>query len=422
MTAVIDVGEMRTKMRIKESDDEQATMSKQISFVVRYGIPNINKVEHEGVHFYKLKEVLALNIFEGVKEAEFLEIVDRANQEKTRYDIQKINGENCIKAAGVRGVDPVERAAQKKLKQESKRVVKQVLDGRTKKTIDEEEFVRKWSLDPLARQKLFDLPSSQKQNAMIKFSPNPNVPNDDYSKLFVAFCKRFKAKAGDYGNDEDTPQSGKKGQKKMTHPVADAMPFCPGVPWYSTHGKTTPHLAPQQQHQAQQGTMYGMQLGMQNLAMSNLYNQMYFGPQAYGYNQFAYGAAGGYKGGYQGNWNNQGGANQKGSGGKGGKGGKKAGGETKYVEKKRSGSADSAKGKKKSERKKSTASEKTEKTEKTFKSAKSKESAGSKGSKKAGAGADEVTMKTESKKAGSRGGSVQSGRSKKSGASQKSKK
>jgi len=281
MVTLIDVEEMRTKMRIKETDDHQARMSKKISYVVRYGVPDIDKVEHNGTKYYKLKQVLNLNIFQGVSEETLLKVVDRANHQKTRYEIIEIGGENCIKAAGQRATDPVERAALKAQKREKKKALKEVMDASVgKKGLSEEE--KKAKLDPIGvTQKLLDLPMSQKENVVIN---NPNVPNEDHSKLFADFCKRFKGKGFPPENNHHPHNDSSK--DKVDHPVADAMPFCPGVPWFSTHGNTmmppTPHLSALQAayHEQQQRLMYGAQLGMQNMAMRNLYHSMYYNPMA----------------------------------------------------------------------------------------------------------------------------------------------
>jgi len=430
---MIDVEEMNTKMRVKETDDYQSLMSKKISYVVRYGVPDIDKVEHNGTHYYMLKQVLNLNIFQDVTEETFLEVVEQANQQKTRYEITEIDGENCIKAAGQRATDPVERAAQKAKRKEKKKALKDVL---LENMVNEEEFARKWKLDALASQKLLELPIAQKQNAMLKFSPNSNVPNEDYSKLFVAFCKRFKARgAHDDGNGSSTPK------EKISHPVPDAMPFCPGVPWYSTHGKTIPHTSPLQANLEQQGIMYGTQLGMQNMAMSNLYNSMFYDPMAAAaafYMQTGlggkegYGGKGGY-GGFDGGYNKDGGAKgAKGAKGsqwsKGGKPSPKGGkmGEQKFVPKvkresdKSGGGKGGGQNKKESvDRKKSTQSQNTKKTDKSFTSAKSKNSGEGAGAPK---GPDEVTIKSEKDSKKSASGSVKSGPSKKSAGSKKSKK
>lgn len=256
MIAEIDVEEMKTKMRMKDTDDEQSKMSKQISYVVRYGAPEIDKVEYNSGHYYKLKQMLALNIFEGVSEETFLQVVDRANTQKMRYEIRNLGGEPCIKAAGQHGGDPLERVLSKMQEKEEKRLARESGYGsrdanRLSSTkMSEEEFARKWSLDPLARQKLMDLPPEHKQNAMLKFAPNSMVPNEDYSKLFVAFCKRFAVSGsflgggggGGGGGGHKAMVTSPKWKRGGIHPmldsmrwVADAMPFCPGVPWYSLH-------------------------------------------------------------------------------------------------------------------------------------------------------------------------------------------
>lgn len=249
---VVDIAEMTQKMRIKDSDDERATLSKKISYVLRYGVGKSIELAPDEDGYYKVQDILDLpEICKGVTEKMFKENVNRSNQDKIRYDMKDLEGVTWIKAAGHRGPQ-TSKADKEKAKMDAAKGGKpgQQRTGsnraeRKGKGISEEEFANKWNLDQLARQKLHDLGPGPRVTAMSQFDPNVNVPHEDFSKVFVAFCKRFRSRGK--GNEDDDDD---EGDQKMNHdshtslttPLAGAMPFCPGVPWYSVQQNATPFV------------------------------------------------------------------------------------------------------------------------------------------------------------------------------------
>eukprot|EP00397_Hematodinium_sp_SG-2012_P043403 GEMP01048239.1.p1 GENE.GEMP01048239.1~~GEMP01048239.1.p1 ORF type:complete len:380 (+),score=82.56 GEMP01048239.1:262-1401(+) len=252
-TIALDMNEMTQKMRIKETDDDRTTLSKKISYVLRYGVGKTIDLPSDADGFYRIKDILALpDIFKGVSEKVIKDNINRSNADKIRYEVKDIDGVSWIKAAGHRGEaarGQPKSAGTKEAKggkQGQQRNASTKADGR-KKGYSEDDFAMRWSLDTLARQKLHELPTTQRQLAMSQFAPNQNVPDEDFSKVFVAFCKRFRSRQGKGGNeDEDDDDHGDPNKKlnlgnqvtSQTMPLAGAMPFCPGVPWFSTQQKS----------------------------------------------------------------------------------------------------------------------------------------------------------------------------------------
>jgi len=236
-TTVIDLNQMNQKMRIKESDDDRALLSKKISYVLRYGIGKSIVLTPDKDGYYKVADIIGLEeIFEGVTEEVFKENVSRSNEDKIRYDMKDIDGVAWIKGAGLRGSQAQAKAEKEAAADGTRSSPRKGGRGQTV-----EEFVTKWNLDPLARQKIYELPLNQRLNAMNQFDPGANVPYEDYSKVFVAFCKRFRVKSKGGANEDDEDGTADAQESvSPTKPLAGAMPFCPGVPWVSIQKNSNP--------------------------------------------------------------------------------------------------------------------------------------------------------------------------------------
>lgn len=238
------LAEMLEKMRVKDGDDDRIVLSKKLSYVLRHGARQLELQISDG-GFVSVRELLAIGpLFGGVAPRALMQFVDESNLEKKRYELQEQpDGDYLIRAINKHTIDGLEKPNKPKDKERRARETRRdrgrdvAVGGRggeTARPIVEEEFCAKWKLDRLARARLAELPKATRQQAMQKFRPGHEVPSGDYPKVFVAFCKRFKATSGgpmsgggkpaceSFSREEDGDELGDEGTE-------DGSPLCCGV-------------------------------------------------------------------------------------------------------------------------------------------------------------------------------------------------
>jgi len=218
------------KMRIKDDDDDRKVLSKKLSYVLRHGAKQLDlEINEEG--YARVSDLLACNeLFAGVALEALMEVVTQSNEDKQRYEVlQQEDGEWLIRATGkhtMQGLarpDPRDKRTRRNSNKEAGGSPTSNADRNRgprspggMRPIAEDDFCAKWRLDRFARVRLADLSPANKQLAMQRFNPGPQVPPSDYPKVFVAFCKRFRMMKGkdekDVHDDEDFPTSPQAGR------------------------------------------------------------------------------------------------------------------------------------------------------------------------------------------------------------------
>mmetsp|Transcript_62322 Transcript_62322/g.115669 ORF Transcript_62322/g.115669 Transcript_62322/m.115669 type:complete len:435 (+) Transcript_62322:110-1414(+) len=208
------------RMRIKSSDDDRTVLSKKLSFVLRHGAKQLDlEIDENG--YIDVNELLALEeLFKDVTLDALREVVQQSNVDKQRYELLEDGGKCVIRATGKHTMQGLAGSASKDKRGKRSQSKEEAPPGdrpapSSPPQISEEEFCQKWKLDKWARQRLTELPSASRQLAMRKFNPEEDVPQTDYPKLFVAFCKRFRAKGG---GREQSDAKGSPSQRPQTPP------------------------------------------------------------------------------------------------------------------------------------------------------------------------------------------------------------
>ncbi|CAE8588420.1 unnamed protein product, partial [Polarella glacialis] len=203
MTSVTSevVAEMVEKMRVREEDDDRTVLSKKLSYVLRHGAKQLELAITDG-GFVSVAELLAVEpLFGGVPAEALLDVVRQSNSEKQRYELIRDGDSWLIRATTkhtIQGVSAPPAARPKKSPKKSSKGS----GPKVPSPADEEKFCNTWKLDRLARQRLGELPPASRHLAMQRFGPGPEVPPSDYSKVLVAFCKRFKGQEDKDDKDE----------------------------------------------------------------------------------------------------------------------------------------------------------------------------------------------------------------------------
>lgn len=226
MAAEVAVAEILEKMRVRDEDDDRTVLSKKLSYVLRHGAKQFDlQISDDG--FVSVQELLSIGIlFAGVSLETLVEFVDSSNAKKQRYELEEQPGNDFfIRAINKHTMDTVEK---EKLptKEREHRPPRRSLN-REESLINEEAFCGRWKLDRLAKARLQELPTASRQQAMQRFRPGHEVPPNDYPKVFVAFCKRFK-KAPFHNREQElqsedhagTAQGGQQRQDKSRRRLA----------------------------------------------------------------------------------------------------------------------------------------------------------------------------------------------------------
>lgn len=211
------LSEMTEKMRVRNGDDDRTILSKKLSYVLRHGAKQLELEINDG-GYVSINDLLACEaLFGGVALEALLEVVEQSNQEKQRYEVLQKSDDWLIRATGkhtMQGLSPV--AAREKKGRRAGREARGAGSGDRIKhppLVSEDEFCARWRLDRLARLRLNELPLTSRQQVMERFSPSAQVPEADFPKVFVAFCKRFRGKGKEDGfgaaleaDDRDGPE------------------------------------------------------------------------------------------------------------------------------------------------------------------------------------------------------------------------
>mmetsp|Transcript_92513 Transcript_92513/g.160727 ORF Transcript_92513/g.160727 Transcript_92513/m.160727 type:complete len:557 (+) Transcript_92513:79-1749(+) len=84
-------------MSLKPNDDERTAISKKISWILRHGAKKVGaEIDEEG--WVRVKDMLALDIFEGIMEERLLSVVHESNAQKVRYELKHAEDGPAIKA------------------------------------------------------------------------------------------------------------------------------------------------------------------------------------------------------------------------------------------------------------------------------------------------------------------------------------
>merc|ERR1712196_604765 len=113
---------MTHKMRLKQTDAPSTIVRKKLSYILRYGVNRNVDLPKDAEGYYKVSDILALSIFNGVTEAQVLEVIDASNNEKVRYHIDGGATDRRIKAAGHRA----EAGERKEAKREERKKKKEL--------------------------------------------------------------------------------------------------------------------------------------------------------------------------------------------------------------------------------------------------------------------------------------------------------
>lgn len=95
-------------MRVSDSDDERAVISKKLSYVLRHGAKQLGlKMNNDG--FVEVSDLLQCEaLFHGVAEETLLDVVEQSNASKQRYDLLEKPTGKMIRASGKRTIEGVQ--------------------------------------------------------------------------------------------------------------------------------------------------------------------------------------------------------------------------------------------------------------------------------------------------------------------------
>lgn len=197
------LAEMVEKMRLRENDDEKTVLSKKLSYVLRHGAKQLD-LEMTDTGFVPVNALLEIkDIFGSITMKDFMQFVMTSNMDKQRYEVVVKDYELLIRATGkhsvqVQGLEPKPPKPDRKGKKGSGSATGPRL-GKASHLVTDDEFCTIWRLDRQARLRLSELSPGNRMMAIEQFSPPSHVPASDYSKVFVAFCNRFKRKQENEG-------------------------------------------------------------------------------------------------------------------------------------------------------------------------------------------------------------------------------
>jgi RNA:NAD 2'-phosphotransferase (TPT1/KptA family) len=273
MAAVEDVNvlEMTHKMRLKVTDAPSTIVSKKLSYILRYGINRNVVLPKDAEGYFLIKDILGLSIFAGVTEEQVIEVIEASNNEKARYDLLGEEGSRRVKAAGHRAEAGERKEAKREERKKKKELTARYVEEKLRlggvaglsndihdigmntgnetyahispqqknlheitlpqtNTDSEQEFIKKWDLNDEAQQTLVELPIFQRYAVIQEFAPNPDIQKDNYSKVFINFCKRFKIKVAKM--EDGMIKGGETTEPKSLNSAAD--PFVPSGTYISS--------------------------------------------------------------------------------------------------------------------------------------------------------------------------------------------